>query len=119
MELRLKWRFILNWKIKILMLFLFLISGCQTTQNIPTYNGNFPTAQIRGVWMKCSISWRQNNPFIEQHIVWATCDCYTDVIREILTPDQIKGIETIAKEKKLSTVLSKRCNPKTQPVNPT
>ena len=58
------------------------------------------------------------SPFVDQVTVWATCDCYTDVIREILTPEEIKGAKTIA-EKELSKVLAERCNPKTHPIIPT
>lgn len=67
--------------------------------------------------MMCSINWRQKNPLVPQPIVWATCDCYTDVIREILTPEEIEGSKTIA-EKELSKVLADKCNPRTLPVNP-
>ena len=78
------------------MLSLLLTGGCQkTTQIIPKYNGNYPTAQIRTLWMVCSFNFRQKNPYMNQVLVWKTCDCYTDTIREVLTPEQVDDGEKI------------------------
>ena len=51
-------------------------------------------------------------------LVWETCDCYADTIREILTPDQVQGGKKII-DINLAKVLAERCNPKTIPINPT
>jgi len=99
------------------MLILSLTSGCQTTQIKPKYNGNFGTLQIRNIWMMCSLNFRQKNPFLNQMLVWKTCDCYADTIRELLTPEQVQDgvkIEHI----NLSKVLAERCNPVIEPINP-
>lgn len=112
-----KWRFVLSLRIVILMLFL-LLTGCQkTTQITPKYNGNFPTSQIRNLWMMCSFSWKQKNPFLSREIVWMACDCYADVIREELTPEEVEGPKQITSID-LKKALIDRCNPKLIP-NPT
>ena len=64
------------------------------------------------------IEFRQKSPFTNQMLVWKTCDCYADTIREVLKPDQVQDgvkIENI----NLAKVLADRCNPKTIPINPT
>ena len=101
------------------MLSLSLTSGCQqTTQIKPKYNGNFETMEIRNIWMMCSFNWRQKNPFLNEILVWKTCDCYTDVIREKLTPENVNREEVI-KDINLSKLLSDKCNPELIPQNPT
>ena len=100
------------------MLSLHLI-GCQpkTTRTIQKFNGNYPTHQIRGVWMMCSLSFRQKNPFLSQEIIWKACDCYTDVIREEMTPEEVEGPKPVTRLD-LKKILIERCNPKLVP-NPT
>ena len=109
----------LNWIVGWLLI-LFLIGGCQQkpTQITPKYDGNYPTAQIRSIWMICSVSWRQKNPFIEPVTLWKVCDCYTDTIRELLTPEETDGPETI-KKVKLTKILAEKCNSIIPPVKPT
>ena len=94
----LKWKYCLKWIVG-LMLSLSLIGGCQqkTTQITAKYNGNYPTSQIRGVWMMCSLSFQKNSPFLEREIVWTACDCYTDIIRQELTPIEVEGPEPITR----------------------
>ena len=103
-----------------LMVGVVLFAGCQQTkQPVPTkYNGNYNTLQIRGVWMMCSLSFKQRNPFLVQSIVWKACDCYTDVIRQELTPEEVEGSEEIV-DVNLQNMLIERCNPKlVPPINP-
>lgn len=50
-------------------------------------------------------------------IVWTACDCYTDIIREELTPKEVEGPDPITRLD-LKKVLVERCNPKLVP-NPT
>ena len=107
----LRWRYILSLKIMILMLFLLLIECQKTTQIIPKYNGNYPTAQIRAIWQTCSLNFQKHSPFLQQEIVWQACDCYADVIREELTPIEVEGPKPITRIN-LKKVLIERCNPK-------
>ena len=55
---------------------------------------------------------------MNQVLVWKTCDCYTDTIREVLTPEQVDDGEKIL-EINLAKVLSDRCNQEIPPINPT
>ena len=114
----LKWKLFLNW-IAAWTLILSL-TGCQpkTTVIKAKYDGNYPTGQIRTLWMVCSVSWRQKNPFIDQVALWKVCDCYTDTIRELLTPEEAQGAEAI-KKVNLTKVLSEKCNPIIPPIKPT
>ncbi len=113
----LKWKYYLSLSVA-LMLSLSL-TGCQpkTVEITTKYNGNYPTAQIRGVWMMCSVSFQKNSPFLKQEIVWRACDCYADVIRQKLTPEEVAGPEPITSIN-LKQVLVEECNPQLIP-NPT
>ena len=53
-----------------------------------------------------------------QILVWQICDCYTDTIREKLTPEEVQR-EEIIKEVNLTKLLADKCNPKVFPQNPT
>ena len=55
---------------------------------------------------------------MNQVLVWKTCDCYADTIREVLTPEQIDNGKKIT-EINLANLLSERCNPAIEPINPT
>ena len=104
----------------VLIVSTILFAGCQQIKSpIPTkYNGNFNTIQIRGLWMMCSLSFKQKNSFLPQDIVWKACDCYTDVIRQELTPEQVEGSKEII-DINLQKILIERCNPKiVPPINP-
>ena len=104
----------------VLMVSTLLLAGCQQTKPpVPVkYNGNFDTMQVRGIWMMCSLSFRQKNPFLPQDIVWKACDCYSDVIRQELTPEEVEGSKEII-DVNLQKMLIERCNPKiVPPVNP-
>ena len=104
----------------VLIVSMLLFTGCQQIKPLaPTkYNGNFNTIQVRGLWMICSLSFRQKNPFLPQDIVWKACDCYTDVIRQELTPEEVKGSKEII-DINLQKILIERCNPKiVPPINP-
>ena len=69
--------------------------------------------------MMCSFNWRQKNPFLNQMLVWKTCDCYTDLIREKLTPEEAAKGEEKIKSINLSKLLADKCNPELLPQNPT
>ena len=95
------------------------LTGCQKPKPItPKFDGNYPTAQIRSLWMICSVNWRNKNPFRDQIKLWQVCDCYTDTIRELLSPQEVNGPENI-KKVKLTKVLAERCNQIIPPVKPT
>jgi hypothetical protein len=64
------------------------------------------------------VSWRHKHPYISQVLVWQICDCYTDTIREKLTPEEVQR-EEIIKEVNLTKLLADKCNPKVFPQNPT
>lgn len=68
--------------------------------------------------MMCSLSFKKNNPFLAQEIIWKACDCYTDVIREKMTPEELEGPEPFTRIN-LKEVLVQRCNPKIIPIDPT
>ena len=53
-----------------------------------------------------------------QTILWQVCDCYTDTIREELTPEEVDGQEKITRID-LTKVLTEKCNTMIPPVNPT
>ena len=53
-----------------------------------------------------------------QTILWHVCDCYTDTIREELTPEEVGGQEKITRID-LTKVLTEKCNTMIPPVNPT
>ena len=67
--------------------------------------------------MMCSLSFRQKNPFLSQEIIWKACDCYTDVIRGEMTPEEVEGPKPVTRLD-LKKILIERCNPKLVP-NPT
>ena len=67
--------------------------------------------------MLCSLNFRQKNPFLGQAIIWKACDCYTDVIREEMTPEEVEGPKPVTRLD-LKKILIERCNPKLVP-NPT
>ena len=72
-----------------------------------------------GLWMMCLLSFRQKNLFLPQDIVWKACDCYTDVIRQELTPEQVEGSKEII-DINLQKKLIEKCNPKiVPPIHPT
>ena len=52
-------------------------------------------------------------------LVWKTCDCYTDLIREKLTPEEAAKGEEKIKSIYLSKLLADKCNPELLPQNPT
>ncbi len=46
---------------------------------------------------------------MDQMTVWKTCDCYSDTVREVLTPEEIEDGNKVA-EINLTKILSDRCN---------
>ncbi len=55
---------------------------------------------------------------MNQIILWRVCDCYTDTIRELLTPEETDGPENL-KKVQLTKVLAEKCNSMIPPVKPT
>jgi len=73
------------------------------------YNGNFPTQQVRELWMLCSQTFMNKHPMLPQELRWLVCDCYTDVIRRDHTPETASNLEPIA-QKDLTVTLIQECN---------
>ena len=105
MELRLKWKSNLNWKILILSVFLSLTllypSIAVTSKKSP---GPFKTEHIRELWQACSIAHQSMNT--PQHIYYQLCDCAVDVMRvnydnvtkiQYMTPDEAKKLAVIVR----------------------
>ena len=82
-------------QLKLLVIIVFLVlSGTVVAQdNATRFNGNFPASQIRNLWQVCSFSFQQRQPQIPQPMRWDVCDCYVDVIRETLSPEEISKLD--------------------------
>jgi hypothetical protein len=73
------------------------------------YNGNYPTEQIRNLWMLCSTGFQQKQPLMELMDRWKVCDCYTDTIRSSRTPEQLENT-TEQEGVDMAQLLIKTCN---------
>ena len=78
------------------------------------FDGNFPASQIRTLWQVCSFTFQTKHPGIPQALRWETCDCYTDVIREMMTPEEALN-STASQAKELTLKLINQCNDKFNP----
>ena len=78
------------------------------------FDGNFPAKQIRELWQVCSFTFQTRHPQVPQPIRWETCDCYTDVIRETMTPESATN-STPAEAQELTVELINQCNDKFNP----
>ena len=118
MELRLKWKLLLSWKMKNMILFLSLILISQivwaTEVTKPRFNGNYLSGQIRELWQICSVTFQLNHPSLNQMIRWEICDCYCDTIRESLAPEVLQKMKK-EETKSLSLKLIETCNSKLLP----
>jgi len=96
-----------------LIITLIFITGCSNFRYVPpepeskkgkpipvltttVFSGNFSTEEIRGLWMSCSVGFKESSPRYSLDFVWRHCDCYTDHVRKnyknsddlkALTPD--------------------------------
>ncbi len=100
-------------QLKLLVIIVFIVlSGTVGAQdNATRFNGNFPASQIRNLWQVCSFSFQQRQPQIPQPMRWDVCDCYVDVIRETLSPEEISKLD-FEEAKKLTVKLINECNGK-------
>ena len=100
-------------QLKILIIIVFLSIGniILAQDNATKFNGNFPTGQIRNLWQVCSIQFQHSHPQLPQPLRWGVCDCYTDVIRETLSPEEVSKID-YEEAKKLTVRLIEQCNGK-------
>ena len=72
----------MNLKIPILLLTLFLTLGCQPTiQTKPKFHGDYPAAEMRGMWAFCVTNFRLKAPYTPPFLVAQMCDCYIDEMR--------------------------------------
>ena len=96
---------------KTLIIIVFLVVGSTTwaRDNATKFNGNFPSEQIRNLWQVCSITFQNRHPQLPQLLRWQVCDCYTDVIREILSPEEISKID-YEEARELTVRLIDQCN---------
>ena len=99
--------------LKLLIIIVFLVVGGTTLaqDNATKFNGNFPTKQVRELWQVCSFTFQQRQPEIPQPLRWEMCDCYVDVIRGTMTPEESLNI-TPEQTRKLTLELIDQCNGK-------
>ena len=100
-------------QLKLLVIIVFLLIGDTTwaEDNASRFDGNFPSKKIRELWQVCSYTFQTKHPQIPQPLRWEVCDCYTDVIRETLSPKEGDKLNFI-KTKDLSMKLINECNGK-------
>ena len=90
----------------------FLIAGTlASAQDNETqkYNGNFPTQQVRELWMMCSQTFQGSHPGLPQALRWLVCDRYVDLIRRDLSPETAVDMDPVA-HKDLTVSLIQECN---------
>jgi len=100
-------------QLKLLVIIIFLLVGntIRAQDNATSFNGNFPSKQIRELWQVCSFTFQTKQPQIPQLLRWDVCDCYTDVIRKTLSPEEVSKI-TPEQTRKLTLELIDQCNGK-------
>jgi len=100
-------------QLKLLVIIVFLVVGnvAWAQDNATKFNGNFPSKQIRELWQVCSFTFQTKHPQLPQPLRWDVCDCYTDVIRETLSPEEVSKLNFI-KTKDLTIKLINQCNGK-------
>ena len=100
-------------QLKTLVIIVFLVVGniVLAQDNATKFNGNFPTGQIRNLWQVCSMQFQHSHSQLPQPLRWDVCDCYTDVIRESLSPEEVSKID-YEEAKKLTVRLIEQCNGK-------
>ena len=102
----------------IVFLLFFVVKGVRAHDNESQkyydnrkFDGNYPAKQIRELWMVCSATFQAKQPQLPQPTRWEVCDCYTDVIRETLLPEEVSKI-SFEEARKLTVKLIKQCNGK-------
>ena len=102
----------------IVFLLFFVVKGVRAHDNESQkyydnrkFDGNYPAKQIRELWMVCSATFQKKQPQLPQVTRWEVCDCYTDVIRESLSPEEVSKID-YEEAKKLTVRLIEQCNGK-------
>ena len=98
-------------KLLVIIVLLVLRGTVVAQDNTTKFNGNFPSEQIRNLWQVCSITFQHKQPQLPQPLRWQVCDCYTDVIRETLSPEDVSKID-FEGAKKLTIKLIEQCNKK-------
>ena len=105
----LKWKSLLNLKIAILLLILFLtliLPSIALTS--PKFSGHYRTEKIRILWQRCSVNHKiQGYP---QNVYFPICDCFIDEIRTKFShSDQLDNM-TKTEADELAAVLRLSCN---------
>ena len=86
---------------------------------VTKYNGNYPSEQIRNLWMLCSTGFQQKQPLMELMDRWVICDCYTDTIRSSRSPEELNNMSE-QEGADMAQLLINTCNSKASiPINPT
>jgi hypothetical protein len=100
-------------QLKTLIITVLLVVGSTiwAQDNGTKFNGSFQTKQVRELWQVCSFTFQQKQPEIQLPLRWEMCDCYVDVIREIMTPEEALNL-TPEQSKKLTLELIDQCNGK-------
>ena len=99
----------------LVIIVVLLLSGTVVAQdNATRFNGNFPASQIRNLWQVCSFTFQTKHPQVPQPLRWETCDCYVDVIREMMTPEEALN-SSASQAKELTSKLINQCNDKFNP----
>ena len=98
-------------KLSVIIISLALSGTVVAQDNDTKFNGNFHTGQIRNLWQVCSIQFQHKQPQLPQPLRWDVCDCYVDVIRETLSPEEISKLD-FEESKKLTVRLIDQCNGK-------
>ena len=100
-------------QLKLLVIIVFLVVGniIWAEDNSTKFDGNYHSKHIRELWQVCSFTFQAKQPQVPQPLRWEICDCYVDVIRESMTPeDALKA--SPEQNKKLAEDLINKCNGK-------
>ena len=68
----------------------------------------FPTKNIREMWWSCSLEFRKLMPTMTEQTRVYLCDCYTDYMRKIFTPEQVIAL-TKEQARELGFRMRQRC----------
>ena len=100
-------------QLKLLIIIVSMLAGSTVLaqDNDTKFNGNYPTKQVRELWQVCSFTFLQRQPQVAQSLRWDLCDCYVDVIRGSMTPEESLDT-TLEQTRKLTEDLIDQCNGK-------
>ena len=105
-----KWKLFLNWKILILIVFSLLTFGCkQTPQMKPKFHGDYPTANLRGMWSFCFQNFQIKAPYTPLPLMGQMCDCYVDQMRMAHSQKNINNLSD-NQTKEMGLKLIRVCN---------